>query len=216
MLQSIKNMNAQRYLKLLANSQKKLICAIGPAGTGKTMIATQQAIHEFKQKRVNKIVITRPVVGADEDLGFLPGKLEDKMAPWMRPIFDIFWEHYRPMQVEKMMKNNQLEIAPLAYMRGRTFKNSFIIGDELQNTTYNQMKMLLTRIGEGSRMVITGDIQQTDLEGKSGLEYFMEMLMIAPELDNIGYVLMNKEDVKRSEIVQKILDLYEISDQTYV
>ena len=202
-------MNAQKYVRLLANQQKKLILAIGPAGTGKTLLATQQAISELKKNRIKKIVITRPTIGADEELGFLPGNLEDKMAPWMRPIFDVFWENYSTKQVSQLMKNNKLEIAPLTYMRGRTFMNSFIIGDEMQNTTVNQMKMLLTRIGDESRMVVTGDLEQTDLDGMTGLEHFIELLMVNKEPEELGCVLMQREDIRRSEIVQKILEIYE-------
>lgn len=204
--------NHNLYKNLLSNQSNKLIFACGPAGTGKTMLATQQAIADLKSKKVDRIIITRPTIGADEDIGFLPGTLEDKMAPWVKPIFDVFLENYKKVQLEKMVKNEVIEIAPLAFMRGRTFKKSFIIGDELQNTTVNQMKMLLTRIGDGSRMVATGDIEQADLEGISGLEHFVELLERCPEMEEIKYVVMGQQDIRRSEIVKKVLRLYEVGE----
>lgn len=208
--------NQHLYKNILANQSNKLIFACGPAGTGKTMMATQQAIYDLKSKNVDKIVITRPTIGADEEIGFLPGSLEDKMAPWVRPIFDVFLENYKKSQIEKMLKNDVIEIAPLAFMRGRTFKKSFIIGDELQNTSINQMKMLLTRIGCDSRMVATGDIEQTDLNEVSGLEHFIDLLEKCKEIDGIRYIIMGNDDIKRSEIVRKVLELYEKNELNYI
>lgn len=208
--------NQQMYKNILSNQSNKLIFACGPAGTGKTMMATQQAIYDLKSKNIDKIVITRPTIGADEDIGFLPGSLEDKMAPWVRPIFDVFLENYKKSQIEKMLKNDVIEIAPLAFMRGRTFKKSFIIGDELQNTSINQMKMLLTRIGCDSRMVATGDIEQTDLNEVSGLEHFIDLLEKCQEMDGIRYIIMGNDDIKRSEIVRKVLELYDKNELNYI
>ena len=124
--------------------------AVGPAGTGKTLISTLAGIRALMQNKIDKFVVTRPAVSVDEQHGFLPGTLQEKMAPWTRPIFDVFEEYYTPDQIEFMINDNKVEIAPLAYMRGRTFKNSYIIADEMQNATDNQMKMLLTRLGENS------------------------------------------------------------------
>ena len=153
----------QRYLiSLLENPNKHINFAIGPAGTGKTLIATLYAIKSLREGLVRKIVITRPAVSVDEQHGFLPGTLVEKMGPWTRPMFDIFEEYYSTGQIEKMVKDNVIEIAPLAYMRGRTFKDAIIIADEMQNATDSQMKMLLTRIGDNSKIVVTGDLEQFD------------------------------------------------------
>lgn len=195
------------YKKILQDYSKKLIIATGPAGTGKTMMACQQAIQDFKENKIKKIIVTRPLICADNDIGYLPGTLENKMAPWIKPIFDVFYEYYPKVQIEKFVKNDKIEICPLAFMRGRTFKNAFIIGDELQNANINQMKMLLTRIGDDSRMVVTGDLDQTDITQKSGLEHFLQIIKNRDE-DMIGLVEMNNSDIKRSEIVQKIIEMY--------
>lgn len=205
---SIKNsVNHLKYKNFLSNINCKLVLAYGPAGTGKTMLATQQAINDLKKNKIEKIVITRPLISADEDIGFLPGKMEEKMDPWTRPILDVFMENYTKIQIENLMIRNKLEIAPLSFMRGRTFKNSFIIGDELQNTTINQMKMLLTRIGENSKLVGTGDLEQNDLGKKtSGLEHFLGLVR---DDKNIGIVKMDRQDIRRSEIVELVLNIYD-------
>ena len=149
-----RNKNQETYMLKLLDPRKDIVFGIGPAGTGKTLLAVQVAIKNFKDGLVDKIVITRPAVSVDEDLGFLPGTMEDKMAPWTRPIFDVFKEYYSPREVEGMIQEGIVEIAPLSYMRGRTFKKAFIVADEMQNATPSQMKMLLTRIGEKSYMVV--------------------------------------------------------------
>ncbi len=196
------------YKNLLSNNIIKLVIATGPAGTGKTMMACEEAINHLKNSFVKKIVITRPIIGADNDIGFLPGKLEDKMTPWTRPLLDIFHEHFTKKRVEQMITNDIIEISPFIYMRGRTFKNCFIIGDELQNTNIEQMKMLLTRIGDNSKMVITGDLEQKDIKNQeSGLEHLMKILKNNPN-EMIGVIQFNNDDVKRSEITKKILEIY--------
>lgn len=196
------------YKNLLSNNIIKLVIATGPAGTGKTMMACEEAINHLKNSFVKKIVITRPIIGADNDIGFLPGKLEDKMTPWTRPLLDVFHEHFTKKRVEQMITNDIIEISPFIYMRGRTFKNCFIIGDELQNTNIEQMKMLLTRIGDNSKMVITGDLEQKDIKNQeSGLEHLMKILKNNPN-EMIGVIQFNNDDVKRSEITKKILEIY--------
>ena len=157
-----RNKAQESYMLTLSNPKKDVVFGIGPAGTGKTLIAVLTAIKFFKEGIVDKIIVTRPAVSVDEDLGFLPGTLEQKMAPWTRPIFDVLREYFTSREIEGMIAEGVIEIAPLAYMRGRTFKRAYIIADEMQNSTANQMKMLLTRLGEGSKMAVTGDLNQAD------------------------------------------------------
>ena len=157
-----RNFNQDDLLGYLEDRNINIVFAVGPAGTGKTLISTLAGVKLLKSNKINKFVVTRPAVSVDEQHGFLPGTLVEKMAPWTRPIFDIFEEYYSPEQLEYMVNDNKLEVAPLAYMRGRTFKDAWIIADEMQNATDNQMKMLLTRIGEGSKLVVTGDLNQHD------------------------------------------------------
>src|SRR6056300_1109907 len=171
-----RNRNQETYVLKLLDDKKDIVFGIGPAGTGKTLLAVQVAIKQFKEGKVDKIIVTRPAVSADEDLGFLPGTLEQKMAPWTRPIFDVFREYFYANEIEGMIKEGVIEISPLAYMRGRTFKNSYIIADEMQNATQNQMKMLLTRIGTESQMVVTGDLNQADRLKDNGLIDFINHL----------------------------------------
>ena len=164
-----RNLSQETYLELLKNPRKYIVFAIGPAGTGKTLLGVQMAIKALQERAVEKIVVTRPAVSVDEEHGFLPGTLNEKMAPWTRPIFDVFEQYYSTQEIAGMMDDGILEISPLAYMRGRTFKNAFIIADEMQNATPSQMKMLLTRLGEGSKMAVTGDLQQADRPSTNGL-----------------------------------------------
>ena len=146
-----RNISQENYLELLKNPKKFIVFAIGPAGTGKTMLGVQMAIKLYKEGVISKIIITRPAVSVDEDHGFLPGTLNQKMEPWTRPIMDVFAEYYHPREIAEMLEDGTIEISPLAYMRGRTFKNAFVVADEMQNATPSQMKMLLTRLGENSR-----------------------------------------------------------------
>ena len=157
-----KNLRQEDYIAMLDENSKHIVFAMGPAGTGKTLLGVLAAIRDLRSGKCEKIIVTRPAVSVDEQHGFLPGTLVEKMAPWTRPIFDVFEEYWSPQQIEAMITDGVIEIAPLAYMRGRTFKNCYIIADEMQNATPSQMKMLLTRIGTGSRIVVTGELNQHD------------------------------------------------------
>ena len=180
---------------------------VGPAGTGKTYLAVALAVAALKSKQVAKIVLTRPAVEAGEKLGFLPGDLQNKVDPYLRPLYDALFEMLGPETVAGYMEKNIIEIAPLAYMRGRTLDNSFIILDEAQNTSIEQMKMFLTRFGFNSKIVVTGDPTQIDLDGKpSGL---MHALKILKDIEQIGIHRFEKKDIVRHALVQKIVDAYE-------
>ncbi|WP_172194109.1 MULTISPECIES: PhoH family protein [Saccharibacillus] len=188
--------------------KKDIVFGIGPAGTGKTYLAVVLAVTALKEGLVKRIVLTRPAVEAGESLGFLPGDLQEKVDPYLRPLYDALYDVMGTEQVAKALERGLIEIAPLAYMRGRTLDDSFIILDEAQNTTPEQMKMFLTRIGFGSKMVITGDVTQIDLPRgkKSGL---VEARLILNEISDIGFVTFAQEDVVRHSIVQKIIVAYE-------
>lgn len=204
-----KNLAQERYLDALENPEMNIVFAVGPAGTGKTMLAALSAVKQLKEGSISKIVITRPAVSVDEQHGFLPGTLVEKMHPWVLPILDYFYEYYSKRDIEHMINDNILEIAPLAYMRGRTFHNSFILGDEFQNTNPNQMKMVLTRIGLNSKMVITGDLAQYDRGyDQNGLLDFINRLKTKPN-EQISYNTFGKGDVERNPIIETILDIYE-------
>jgi len=205
---SPKNFNQEIYLKTLDDENKHIVFATGPAGTGKTMIAVQWAINEFKDNLCDKIVITRPAVSVDEQHGFLPGDLNEKMAPWTRPIFDVFSDNFCQAEIERQVREGIVEVAPLAYMRGRTFKNSVIIADEMQNATPSQMKMLLTRLGEGSKMVVTGDLQQADRPSNNGLLQFLELYNNFNNHQYVDICRFSKQDIERHEAVKEILDIY--------
>lgn len=202
-----RNRSQETYVLELLNEQKNIVFGIGPAGTGKTMLACLAAVKAFLNGEVERIVVTRPAVSADEDLGFLPGTLEEKMAPWTRPIFDVFREYFYAGEIEGMIKEGVIEISPLAYMRGRTFKDAYIIADEMQNATPNQMKMLLTRIGEGSKMVVTGDLAQADRLKDNGLIDFIGHLENA-ETKRISTVKFHHKDIERHEAVTEVLKIY--------
>ena len=182
---------------------------VGPAGTGKTLIATLMGIQALKNGEVDKIVVTRPAVSVSgEEHGFLPGTLIEKMAPWTRPIFDVLDEYYNPKQVVGMIEDGTIEISPLAYMRGRTFKHSFIIFDEAQNSTIEQMKMVLTRIGDGTKMVITGDLDQSDRSIlDKGLHDFILKYNKSP-INNLNVVQFTHKDIERHPVISDILSLY--------
>jgi len=203
--------NQKSYFGLLTNTNISLVVGLGPAGCGKTLLACNAGVLALKNRLVDKIIITRPAVSVDEELGFLPGSFEMKMDPWTRPIFDVLRESFSNDQIQVMMNNRWIEICPLAYMRGRTFKKAFIIADEMQNSSPNQMKMALTRIGEGSKMVITGDLNQSDRVGENGLSDFVFKLKNSgsDELSEIAYIELGRTDIRRSSVVSKIIDIYE-------
>ena len=203
-----RNKNQATYLQKLQDESKNIVFAVGPAGTGKTLLAVQNGIRQFQEGKVDKIIVTRPAVSVDEDLGFLPGTLNEKMAPWTRPIFDVLGEYYQQKDIENMLYENVIEISPLAYMRGRTFKNAYVIADEMQNATINQMKMLLTRLGEGSKMVVTGDLAQADRLKDNGLINFIELLDKHKKLERIDVVHFDSKDIERHEAVKEILEIY--------
>ena len=205
---SPRNTNQELYVRKLQDDAKSIILAIGPAGTGKTMLAVQNGIRLFQEGKVDKIIVTRPAVSVDEDLGFLPGTLNEKMAPWTRPIFDVLGEYYQQKDIAKMLEDGTIEISPLAYMRGRTFKNAYIIADECQNTTVNQMKMLLTRLGDNSRMVVTGDLAQADRLNDNGLINFCNLLGGKQGLKHVDIVQFNAKDIERHNAVKEVLALY--------
>ena len=205
-----RNLNQETYIEKLLNPSNVIVFGVGPAGTGKTMLAVLAAIKEYKDGTVDRIIVTRPAVGVDDEKhGFLPGDLNSKMEPWTRPIFDVIHEYYSPKEVKKMLEEGVIEISPLAFMRGRTFKKAFIIADEMQNATPNQMKMLLTRIGDESRMVVTGDIQQTDRrESQNGLIDFGRLFEQFKASEFIRMVQFNHGDIERHPAVSEVLSIY--------
>ena len=211
-----KTENQARYLDYLKDPNTQLVVATGPAGTGKTFLACTTAIKELKKGNFEKIIITRPSVTVDEEHGFLPGNINQKMDPFIKPIFDAFLEYYTKKDIDDMVYEHIIEISPLAYMRGRTLKNAFVIADEMQNSSPNQMKMLTTRIGDGSKMVITGDLGQTDRHINDGISGLLDLTRryssysrINPNAsDIIKFVQLNNTDIERSKLTIQIVDMY--------
>jgi len=203
-----RNSKQQTYVNELNKRRNKIVMATGPAGTGKTLFGTEYGIRQFLMGNYEKLIFTRPAVSADEDLGYLPGTLEEKMAPWVRPIYDILYTFITPKEVTQLLENKTIEIAPMAYMRGRTFKNTWIVADECQNTTPNQFKMLLTRIGENSRMVITGDLDQHDrVDEINGLADFLYKFR-NNKSNAISSIEFGKEHVEREDVIKDVLSIY--------
>ena len=203
-----RNFKQDDLLGLLSDPSKPIVFATGPAGTGKTMVSTLYAIKQFKERKVDKIVITRPAVSVDEQHGFLPGSLIEKMAPWTRPIMDVFEEYYHPKEIEYLIEENKIEIAPLAYMRGRTFKNAVILADEMQNATQEQMKMLLTRIGDNSKLIVNGDLAQHDRGyADNGLQNFLEKLK-EDDTSMMGLIEFGSKEIERHPAVSEVLRIY--------
>jgi len=210
--------NQIEYKRFLEDQEVSVIVAVGPAGTGKTMFACEQAIQELNSNKINKIIVTRPTVTAGEELGFLPGNINQKMDPWTRPIFDIFHEHFSKQTVKSMINDGIIEITPLAFMRGRTFTNSFIIADEMQNSTPNQMIMLTTRVGFDTRLVITGDPTQCDIQKDNYVNGLSDLLYRLDYFDKdylekqepfFGIVELDGSDIRRSQVVEKIINIYD-------
>jgi phosphate starvation-inducible PhoH-like protein len=203
-----KNPHQEEYVAHLKNKTKKIIVATGPAGTGKTLFATEFGVKNFLLGTYDKLIFTRPSVSVDEELGFLPGTLEEKMAPWVRPIYDVLYNFVSPKEVTALMEDKVIEIAPLGYMRGRTFKNCWIVADEMQNSTISQMKMLLTRLGENSRLVITGDLEQFDrINELNGLDDFLNKFK-GKRSSSISSFEFSRSDIQREEVVKEVLDIY--------
>ena len=200
-----KTINQKRYLNFIQKNE--IVFGIGPAGTGKTYLAMAVALSQLTNGLVEKLIITRPAVEAGEALGFLPGDLQEKILPYLRPLYDAMYDMLGKEETLKIMERGAIEIAPLAYMRGRTLSNAFVILDEAQNTTHEQMMMFLTRLGDNSRMIITGDITQVDLPKakKSGLKQAMDVLQ---GIDGIKLFYLDDTDVVRHPLVQKIIEAY--------
>ena len=203
-----RNLNQETYIEKLLNPSNVIVFGVGPAGTGKTMLAVLAAIKEYKDGTVDRIIVTRPAVGVDDEKhGFLPGDLNSKMEPWTRPLFDVLREYYSAKEVTMMLENQTIEISPLAFMRGRTFKDAWIIADEMQNATPSQMKMLMTRIGENSKIVITGDVEQTDRTVlNNGLIDLCKRLETKRE--GLAVCYMTNKDIQRHPIIDTVLELY--------
>ena len=201
-----KTVGQRKYVDLL--KKKTITFGIGPAGTGKTYLAVAVAVNAYKAKQVEKIILTRPAVEAGEKLGFLPGDLQEKVNPYLRPLYDALQEMLGQDAFAKMLERGTIEIAPLAYMRGRTLNNAYVILDEAQNTTREQIKMFLTRLGDGSKMIVTGDLTQIDLPKgtMSGLKHAVRILK---DIDDIGIIRLNEKDVVRHPLVQQIVKAYE-------
>lgn len=201
-----KTLGQKQYVDAIR--QKMIVFGIGPAGTGKTYLAMAMAIQAFKEDEVSRIILTRPAIEAGEKLGFLPGDLQSKVDPYLRPLYDALYQIMGPESFQKNMEKGLIEVAPLAYMRGRTLDNAYIILDEAQNTTPAQMKMFLTRIGFGSKVVITGDMTQKDLPSgsQSGLDVAVKVLK---KVEEIGFCTLTSQDVVRHPLVQKIVQAYE-------
>jgi phosphate starvation-inducible PhoH-like protein len=213
---SPKSDNQYKYTDYLKNPNMKIVIGVGAAGTGKTLFACCEAVSQLKTGAVQKIIMTRPVVPVEEEIGFLPGSLVHKMDPWTRPIFDILLEFYSQKDIDAMVHGGVIEISPLGFMRGRTFKRAFIIADEMQNSSPNQMLMLATRIGDESKMVITGDLKQSDRGRDNGLSDLLCKIKAAAAsaassnfTRGIGYVEFGGVDIQRSPIVSDVLRIYD-------
>ena len=201
-----KTLNQKRYVDAI--DQHTVVFGIGPAGTGKTYLAVAKAVQALQAKQVNRIILTRPAVEAGEHLGFLPGTLNDKIDPYLRPLYDALHDMIDPDSIPRLLTAGTIEVAPLAYMRGRTLNDAFIILDEAQNTSMEQMKMFLTRLGFGSKIVVTGDITQVDLPGgtRSGLRVVQGIL---DEVDDIAFCYLTNHDVVRHKLVGRIVAAYD-------
>ena len=205
-----KSLNQEHYIEILTDQTKHIVFATGPAGTGKTMLAMLAGIKAFKEGQVSKLILTRPAVGVDDEKhGFLPGNINAKMEPWTKPLFDVIQEYYSPREVARMLEEQVIEISPLAFMRGRTFKGSWVVADEMQNATPGQIKMLLTRLGEGSKIVVTGDTRQADRsDSDNGLLDFKGLVERYQQSKYVAGVEFERKDIARHPAVKEILDIY--------
>ena len=197
------------YLEIL--QKKQIIFAIGPAGTGKTFLAVAAAVSQLLENKFDRIILSRPAVEAGEKLGFLPGDLKEKVDPYLRPLYDSLYDLIPSDIASKKIQSSEIEIAPLAFMRGRTLNNSFVILDEAQNATHNQIKMFLTRCGKNSRMIVTGDPSQTDLSRKSD-SGLLRSIKILSEIDGVSVINFGQKDIVRDEMVTKIINAYDLYD----
>ena len=216
----IRTNNHQRFSDHLQNNSVPLVIGIGPAGCGKTLLSCAHAVSELLQNRTRRIVITRPTVSSDEQLGFLPGSMEDKMLPWLMPIYDCFKEVVSVQQLKEFVVNGEIEVCPLSYMRGRSFHDCWVIADEIQNSTVGQVKTLLTRVGQRSKIVLTGDLDQCDLNVPNGLADFIERQKAYEKERGPGEVTdcdtsvkiveFDHGDIMRSSFVKHVLDIYRV------
>jgi len=203
-----RTLTQRAYVMCLDNPRVPVVIGTGPAGTGKTLFACHVGAQKLREGDVKRIVMTRPAVSVDEQHGFLPGTLENKMDPWVRPMVDIMSNYYSQKKIDEMLYERVIEICPLAYMRGRTFDHAWIMADEMQNSTPNQMRMVLTRIGQGSKMVVTGDTDQHDRGfEQNGLCDLMSR--VDPDNELINVVQFNKSDIQRNKVIKEILKLYQ-------
>jgi phosphate starvation-inducible PhoH-like protein len=201
--------NQEKYIVALTDPETDIVVVTGPAGTGKTYLAVLAAIQAMRKGECDKILLTRPAVAVDEEKhGFLPGDLNSKMEPWVRPLFDVIREHYTTTELEYMIKEQVIEIAPLAFCRGRNFKHSWVILDEAQNATPSQIKMIMTRIGEGSKIVITGDIEQTDRKTLDNGLLDLKERISRNSVPGIKACEFTNKDIRRHEIIEHILKMY--------
>ncbi len=196
-----------------AMNKYEMVFGLGPAGTGKTFLAVAKAVSSMLEGKVDRIILTRPAVEAGENLGFLPGNLKEKIDPYLRPLYDALYEMLPADMVDKKLENGEIEVAPLAYMRGRTLSHSVVILDEAQNTTPMQMKMFLTRLGEGSRMIINGDLTQTDLP-RGTVSGLLDAVKVLKKVSGIGFVEFSEKDVVRHGLVSKIVKAYEKANES--
>lgn len=205
-----KSQNQQEYITALLDETRNIVFATGPAGSGKTLLGVMAGVKFLREGHIDRLILTRPAVGVDDEKhGFLPGDLTSKMAPWLRPLFDVIAEYYNQKDIAYMLETQKIEITPLAFMRGRTFKNAWVVFDEAQNSTVNQMKMILTRLGDNSRMVVTGDLGQYDRKflNDNGLRDFIDRLACA-DSQRICHVKFNHKDIQRHPVVEEVLKLY--------